>query len=36
MGSGLAECFFISMKARVGARTEDTDAIKSFSMQVLG
>jgi hypothetical protein len=28
--------FFISMKAGVGARTDDTDAIESFSMQVLG
>jgi hypothetical protein len=28
--------FFISMKARVGARIDDTDAIQSFSLPVLG
>jgi hypothetical protein len=28
--------FFISMKARVGARIDDTDAIQSFSLPVFG
>jgi hypothetical protein len=28
--------FFISMKARVGARIDDTDAIQGFSLPVLG
>jgi hypothetical protein len=28
--------FFISMKARVGARIDDTDEIPSFSLPVLG
>jgi hypothetical protein len=27
--------FFISLKGRIGARTDDTGAIESFSMHVL-